>query len=142
MEFKRASVSVMRNCCRDSHRSVSVMKINSSDSTILYQYLPINCPQEESLSVIYLDTTVPKPYSLVSLIIGFPNFDRNSFQNLKFCEPSRPLQHSKMSRNPNLSKICWIVFQDSNQGGPNLSKICRILENGHFRTNFRFSTNF
>ena len=34
--IKSESIAVMRNSCKHSHRSVSVMEINSSDSTVLY----------------------------------------------------------------------------------------------------------
>ena len=43
------------------------------------------------------------------------------------CEPSRPLQHSKMPRTPNLPKICPDdCFSGFQSGGPNLSRNCRF----------------
>ena len=48
----------MKDFLLNSHRSVSVMAINSSGSAILYLSLEINFPQKKSLSVINLDTTV------------------------------------------------------------------------------------
>ena len=52
----------MRTFCRHFHRSVSVMEINSSGSTILYLQSEIHFPQEKSLSVIDLDTTASVMY--------------------------------------------------------------------------------
>ena len=49
LEFKRESVSVMRDFLLKSHRSVSAMKINSSDSAILYLYLEKSPPEKVSV---------------------------------------------------------------------------------------------
>ena len=45
-----------------------------------------------------------------------------------FCEPSGPSQHSKMPRNPNLSKSCPNdCFSGLQSGDPNSSKIGQII---------------
>ena len=58
LEFKRESVSVMRDFLLNSQRSVSVMEISSSGSAVLYLQLEIHSSQKKCLSVINLDITV------------------------------------------------------------------------------------
>ena len=69
---------------------------------------------------------------------------KGSFYSDKACKPSGPLQHLKMPRTPNLSKICPDdCFSGFQSGGPkfvkNLSKIWKTTIS---RQIFKFSTNF
>ena len=59
-KFKAKSVSVMRDFCQHSHRSVPVMDINSSGcwQRNSASVIGINCPHNICLSVIMLDSTV------------------------------------------------------------------------------------
>ena len=59
------------------------------------------------------------------------------------CETSHPLQHSKMPRTPNLSKMCPDdCFSGLQSRDPNFSKICRNIEKLSRNRKFSFLTNF